>query len=48
MRKRRTTKAGKGRPGRCIVVTIGGKRRRVCFDSKGRVKSNRLLRKGRK
>lgn len=40
MRKRRTAKAARGRPNKCVKVKIGGVWREVCFDSKGRVRRN--------
>jgi len=43
MRKRRTSKAARGRPNKCITVTVNGVQRRVCFDSKGRVRKNEKL-----
>jgi hypothetical protein len=33
-------KRGKGRPNTCKIVVVNGVRRKLCFDKKGRVRSN--------
>lgn len=40
MRKRRTSQKARGRPNKCITVTVNGEKRKICFDSKGRVRRN--------
>lgn len=41
--KRKTSKrrrAGKSKATKCAVKSINGRRRRICRDAKGRIKSN--------
>ncbi len=37
-----TAKRKKGRPNTCKIIVVNGENRKVCFDRKGRVKSNTL------
>jgi hypothetical protein len=41
MRKRRTRSKDRGRPRSCVVVVVNGVRRKVCFDKKGRIRTNK-------
>ena len=35
-----SAKRKKGRPNTCKIVVVNGESRKVCFDRKGRIKSN--------